>query len=559
MAETTTTTTTSTHPPPPTSSANPRTGFCEETATFHSLRPPIPLPPPSLPLSFPSFVFSLLPSPLPSHPALLDAASGHCLSFPQLLSRVRSLSSSSSPLRSALFKGDVAFVLSPPSLDIPILYLALLSLGVVVSPVNPASTATEISRLVSLSSPAVAFAVSSTMDKLPPGLPVVLLDSPEFRSLLDFRGVPERDVVEDIRQSDPAAIQYSSGTTGRVKAAALPHRSFIAMTAGFHALRPTGAEHQVGLLGAPMFHSLGFFFALKAVALGETTVVMAGERFGVREMMAAAERHGATQMTTAPPVVVAMARGDEAAAGFDLGKLERVVCGGAPLHVAAAEKFRRRFPRVELLQGYGSTEAGGIARMIGMEECCRLRSVGRLTENVEAKIVDHVTRKALSVGERGELWVRGPAVMIGYVGDDEANASAFDANGWLKTGDLCYFDKDGFLYVVDRLKELIKYKAYQVPPAELEHVLQSLPGVADCAVLAYPDEQAGEIPVALVVRQTGSKITEVDVMDYVAKQVAPYKKIRKVMFVTKLPKSPSGKILRKELKNYMIGSSVSRL
>lgn len=153
------------------------------------------------------------------------------------------------------------------------------------------------------------------------------------------------------------------------------------------------------------------------------------------------------------------------------------------LSLSRVNKSLKRRPKTIALQGYGSTEAGGISRMINREECKHIRSVGRLTENVEAKIVDVATGKALSVGQQGELCLRGPAVMIGYVGDDEANASTFDSEGWLKTGDLCYFDDNGFLHVVDRLKELIKYKAYQVPPAELEHLLYALPGITDAAVV----------------------------------------------------------------------------
>nr|CAD1819993.1 unnamed protein product [Ananas comosus var. bracteatus] len=254
--------------------------------------PRLPLPPPSLPLSFPSFAFSLLPPPpLPSHPALVDAANGDAISYPELLSQTRSLAAA---LRStvAVSKGDVAFVLSPPRLDVPVLYLALLSLGVVVSPANPVSTSPEISRLVGLSRPSVAFATSSTAHKLPPDLPTILLDSPRFRSFLkaDSASVPDVEIL----QSDTAAIQYSSGTTGQVKAAALPHRSFIAMAAGFHALRPVDGL-QVTLLGAPMFHSLGFFFALKGVALAETTVVMTagrGAAAGVRWRRCCGRRRG---------------------------------------------------------------------------------------------------------------------------------------------------------------------------------------------------------------------------------------------------------------------------
>ncbi|VAH68770.1 unnamed protein product [Triticum turgidum subsp. durum] len=214
---------------------------------------------------------------------------------------------------------------------------------------------------------------------------------------------------------------------------------------------------------------------------------------------------------------------------------------------------------VNLVQGYGATEAGGISLMIDRDECSRIGSSGRISHNVEAKIVDIVTGEPLSIGQKGELWVRGPSIMTGYVGDDEANAASFDSEGWLKTGDLCYIDQDGFLFVVDRLKELIKYKAYQVAPAELELVLQSLPEIVDAAVMPYPHEEAGEIPMALVVRQPGSKVTEAQVMEHVAKQVTPYKKVRKVLFVDSIPRSPAGKILRRQLKDHMQSCIVSRL
>ncbi|PKU61575.1 4-coumarate--CoA ligase-like 7 [Dendrobium catenatum] len=529
-------------------------GFCSELKTFHSLRPAVPLPPPSHPLSFPVFALSLLPSPLPSHPALIDAATSASVSFPAFFSRVNSLAFALQD-HAGLSRGQVAFILSPATIDIPILYFALLSLGVTVSPANPAATPAELSRLVRLTNPSIAFAVSSTVSKLPSNLPTLFLDSPTFHSFLETDAIfPSPSPA--IEQSDVAAIQFSSGTTGHMKAAALTHRNFIAMTAGFHALQPSRAGPDVNLLSAPMFHSLGFFFGLRTVALGDTLVVM--DRVTFPDMMRAAEKYGVTQMTAAPPVVFAMARSEDVMRQ-DLSALKRIFCGGAPLSEDAVERFSARFPGILICQGYGSTEAGGISRMIYAEECKQQRSVGRLSENLEAKIVDPLSGEFLSVGQHGELWVRSPAVMKGYVGDEAANAETFDAQGWLKTGDLCYIDENGYIYIVDRLKELIKYKAYQVPPAELEQILQTSPEIVDAAVIPYPQEEVGQIPMAFVVRQPGSKISEVEVMDYVAKKVAPYKKIRKVSFVNSIPKSASGKILRKELATYAMSAPVSRL
>ncbi|KAF0897593.1 hypothetical protein E2562_000331 [Oryza meyeriana var. granulata] len=330
-----------------------RTGYCSATKSFRSLRQLVPLPPPDVPLSFPAFAFSLLRSSFPSapaHPALLDATTGEAVLFPAFLSRVRALAGA---LRSSigLRRGDVAFVLAPAGLDMPVLYFALLSIGAVVSPANPALTPAEVSRLVSLSGASIAFAVSSTADKLPARLATVLLNSPHFRSLSMDGGQGEDwlalDMAVVVRQSESAAIQFSSGTTGRVKAVALPHRSFIAMVAGFHTLRakPQRSDHERTLLCAPMFHSLGFFFVLKGVALGVTTVVVtdAAARTGIRGLVEAAEHWAITDMTASPPVVLRMTK-----ERCRLTALERITCGGAPLSTAAIERFGRRFPHVDL-------------------------------------------------------------------------------------------------------------------------------------------------------------------------------------------------------------------
>jgi 4-coumarate--CoA ligase len=325
-------------------SVDARSGYCTATRSFRSLRPPVPLPPPEAALSFPAFALLLLPYSLPAHPALLDAATGEAFSFPAFVSQARALAAALRS-RAGFARGDVAFVLAPARLDVPVLYFALLSLGAVVAPANPALTADEIARLVAVSGASVAFAVASTAAKLPAGVPAVHLDSDLFRSFLHHHS-DDDDLAVVVRQSDTAAVQFSSGTTGRLKAAALPHRSFIAMTAGFHALfeKPTPGCERV-LLSAPMFHSMGFCFALKAVATRKTMVLVtdAVARAGVKGVLAAAERWGVVEMTVAPPVVTGMAKERRS-----LGSLQRVICGGAPLSTAAAEMFERRFPNVDL-------------------------------------------------------------------------------------------------------------------------------------------------------------------------------------------------------------------
>ncbi|KAJ3674351.1 hypothetical protein LUZ60_004967 [Juncus effusus] len=549
-----------------------RSGFDPKTGIFQSLRPFTPLPPESAPLSTASFSLSLLRSssltPDDSVPALLDASSSASLSFPSLLSQSASLASALISAPFNLSVGSVAFILAPSRLDVPVLYFALNSIGVVVSPANPASTPAELAHQVNLAKPTIIFSISPLKWKLPFSIPLLLLDSPSFTSLLSSSYDSNHDLFPPIKQSDTAAILYSSGTTGRVKGVVLTNRNLIAIIASKHRdiirkLEKAKAAGEplppqtVALYTIPLFHVYGFFMLFRAVSLGETTVLM--ERFDFTTMLKAIERHRVTFVPAAPPLIVALAKSPDVLK-FNLSSLQEITVGGAPLGRELAERFAKRFPNVELVQGYGLTEsAGGASSTVGEDETKMYGSVGRINANLEAKIVDPISGESLGPCQQGELWIRGPSIMKCYVGDDVATASTLDPDGWLKTGDLCYFNGDCFLYIVDRLKELIKYKAYQVPPAELERILHTQPGIADAAVVPYPDEEAGEIPMAFVVKQPGSNLTENQVIDFVSKQVAPYKKIRRVSFIDAIPKSAAGKILRRELMKLATSSRQSKL
>ncbi|XP_074375860.1 4-coumarate--CoA ligase-like 9 [Apium graveolens] len=544
---------------------DPNSGFNSATRTFHSLRPPVPLPPPSQPFSITQYASSLLNSSTSFSPEttsfLIDAASATRVSYSQFLEKSQSLSASLLSKFPELSGQKVALIISPPSLDLPVLYFSLISLNVIVSPANPLSTPSELAHLVELCKPVIAFATSSVAKNLP-ALPLgtILMDSPEFLSM--FNSSKTNDVPKQIyiSQSDTAAILYSSGTTGRVKGVELTHRNLITVIADLYYNKRTSSgeeESGVALFTLPLFHVFGFFMLIRGFALGETLVLM--ERFDFVKMLEAVEKYRVNYMPVSPPIVVALAKSD-LVAKYDLSSLKLLGSGGAALGRETSERFTARFPNVEVAQGYGMTETGGGATgMNNQEESTRYGSGGRLSASIEGKIVDPGTGKALGPGQQGELWLRGPNIMKGYVADNAATAETLTSDGWLKTGDLCYFDSDGFLYIVDRLKELIKYKAYQVPPAELEHIIHSIPGVADVAVIPYPDEDAGQIPMAYVVRSPGSNISEREIQDFVAKQVSPYKKVRRVAFINAIPKSPAGKILRRELVNHALSGASARL
>ncbi|CBI40069.3 unnamed protein product, partial [Vitis vinifera] len=505
---------------------DPKSGFCSATKTFHSLKPTVELPPQHLLLSADAYAFSLRSGlGCPDSAALINSTTGHRLLYSEFALRSKTLAAYLQTVI-GLSKGDTAFVLSSNLIQVPILYFSLLSLGVIISPANPINTQSEISRLIELCKPVIAFSISTAAHKLPSlHHRTVIIDSFEFDSMMTG---PIRELVPvEVSQSDLAAIMYSSGTTGRVKGVMLTHRNLIAMTASIHEGQSVRSSPDV--------------------------------LFDLRRMLTLVEKFKVTHMAVVPPVLVAMAKGD-ATDNNDLTSLESVSCGGAPLGKDLCQAFTAKFPNVAIRQGYGLTESSGaVSRLLDPEECRHWGSVGRLTGIFEAKIVDPDTGLALPPCKQGELWVRGPAVMKGYVGDRKATRETLVSDGWLRTGDLCYIDGEGFLYVVDRLKELIKYKGYQVAPAELEHLLQSHPEIVDAAVIPYPDEEAGEVPMAYVVRRPQSSLNEAQVMDFIAKQVAAYKKIRRVLFVSSIPKSPAGKILRKELRKLAVPGSLSKL
>jgi acyl-CoA synthetase (AMP-forming)/AMP-acid ligase II len=263
-------------------------------------------------------------------------------------------------------------------------------------------------------------------------------------------------------------------------------------------------------------------------------------------LLATLERHRVTHAHVVPPIMLALAR-HPAVDSYDLSSLRSVFTGAAPLGEQIAREVSERLGCV-VMQGYGMTETSPATHMTPREpEKMKAGSVGWVVPNTECKIVDVETGAELGANAEGEICVRGPQVMKGYLNCPEATAGTIDSEGWLHTGDIGCADVDGHFFIVDRKKELIKYKGYQVAPAELEALLLSHPSVADCAVIPAPDEEAGEVPKAFVVLKTDHAATTGDLISFVASHVSPHKKIRRVEFIEQIPKSPSGKILRRLL------------
>jgi acyl-CoA synthetase (AMP-forming)/AMP-acid ligase II len=273
-------------------------------------------------------------------------------------------------------------------------------------------------------------------------------------------------------------------------------------------------------------------------------------RFDLETFLRVVQQYRATRVDLVPPIVLALAK-HPAVDKYDLSSVRLVFSGAAPLGEELERACSQRLGGAPVLQGYGMTEASPVTHSNAMRDLSEARpgSVGRTVPNTECKIVDPVSGEALGPGQDkpGEVCIRGPQVMKGYLNNPEASRQMLTPDGWLHTGDIGYIDQDGFLYVVDRLKELIKYKGLQVPPAELEAVLVSHPAVADAAVIPSPDEEAGEVPKAFVVLKPQASVSAEDLMSHVGGRVAPHKRVRRLEFIDQIPKSPSGKILRRLL------------
>lgn len=528
---------------------DPRSGFCKSNSIFYSKRKPNPLPP-NQHLDITTF--------LSSHAhhgtvAYIDAITGRQLTYAKLWKSVESVADSLFNL--GIRKGNVVLILSPNSIYFPVVCLAVMSLGAIITTSNPLNTAAEIAKQMADSNPVLAFTTSHLVAKIIGlNLPIVLLDEiqisiPEAKIVtnldLMMKTEPSRHrVKERVNQDDTATLLYSSGTTGTIKGVKTSHRNLIALVVNVVDRFPRATF----IATVPMFHVYGLTaFVAGSLGTGSTIVVLS--KFGINDMLSAIEKYSAPYIPLVPPILVAMVNGaDRFSKSFDLSSLKTVLCGGAPLSKDVIEGFVEKYPTVTVLQGFAMTESTGLgASTDSLEESRRFGTAGLVCANMEAKIVDPETGEALGVNRTGELWLRGPSIMKGYLNNADATTSTLDSEGWLRTGDLCYIDDDGYLFVVDRLKELIKYKGFQVAPAELEALLLTHPEINDAAVIPFPEMKVGQYPMAYVVRKSGRDLSGNEVMNFIAKQVAPYKKIRKVEFVNSIPKTPSGKILRKDL------------
>lgn len=485
-------------------------------------------------------------------PALIDGPSGRTITYRQLVGAIRLVASSLA--KRGFGKGDAFAIYSPNLPEYAIAFHAVASLGGIVTTVNPLYTPHELAQQLTDSKARFLLTVPPFLPQAREAAAMVGIEeifvfgeaegATPFTSLLQSDGsLPEVqiDVANDV-----VVLPYSSGTTGLPKGVMLTHQNLnVNIVQTLDSLRNQAEmKHDDVIIGIlPFFHIYGMIVVMSmALRVGATVVSM--PRFDLEQFLKILQDYGVTFAPLAPPIVLGLAK-HPLVANYDLSRLRFIISGAAPLSAATEQAVHERLG-CYIAQGYGMTEASPVTHTRpvpeGME---KPGAIGVLVSNTEGQIVDVSTGEPLGVGKEGEIWVRGPQVMKGYLNNEAATRSTVDGEGWLHTGDIGYVAEDGYFYVVDRLKELIKYKGYQVAPAELEAVLISNPAVADAAVIGVKDEEAGETPKAFVVAR--SEISADELMAWVAERVAPYKRIREVEFIQQVPKSASGKILRRVL------------
>jgi 4-coumarate--CoA ligase len=484
---------------------------------------------------------------LGSKPALIDGPTGRILTYAELDAAVRRLAGGLAA--QGFGSGDVLALMAPNLPEYAVVFHGVAMAGGTITTINPTYTEHEVNHQLTDAGASILVTVPmflETAQKAAEGTSVeriyVLGEAEGIPSLTELFGEPLAEHVP-VSPDDVVVLPYSSGTTGLSKGVMLTHRNLVANI--IQVLGPAGLSEDDTIIAVlPFFHIYGMQVLMNTgLAAGATIITM--PRFDLEQFLQLHQDHGITRSFVAPPIVVALAK-HPVVDNYDLSRLEQIFSGAAPLSAELATECGRRLG-CEVVQGYGMTELSPVTHLTPPGGY-KPGSVGVLVPNAELMIVDPASGEPLGIDADGEVWVRGPMVMKGYLNNPAATEATIDADGWLHTGDIGHVDADGHLYIVDRLKELIKYKGFQVPPAELEALLLTHPAVADAAVIGLPDEEAGEIPVGYVVLKSGQEVTAQEIAEFVAGQVAHYKQLRRVEITDAIPKSASGKILRRVLR-----------
>lgn len=493
--------------------------------------------------------------------AFVEGASGTVTTYASLIAQINGVAGALAARGLAV--GDVVALHSPNVPAFGSVFHGILRAGGVATTINALYTAEDIAKQLTDSKATFLFTVSPLLPQAEAaadevGIPaenVIVLDGAEghlsLRDLLGEGATPPEVSFDPATQL--AVLPYSSGTTGRPKGVMLTHRNLVANVCQIMPRMGIGSDDKI-LAVLPFFHIYGMTVLLNAALFARASLITM-PKFDLVEFLRIVAEQKSTYIFVAPPVAVALAK-HPLVDQYDLSSVHTIFSGAAPLDAALGKAVADRL-NCRVRQGYGMSEMSPVSHAIPFDrDDMPLDSCGPTIANMECKLVDPGTGEEVAypaagsgeVSAPGELWCKGPNIMAGYLGNEQATKDTLDADGYLRTGDIATVDDEGVVTIVDRLKELIKYKGYQVPPAELEALLLTHPQIADAAVIGVLDEEGEEVPKAFVVLQDGAALSEADVIAFVAERVSPHKKVRKVAFISTVPKSAAGKILRKDLR-----------
>ncbi|XP_050513962.1 uncharacterized protein LOC114336691 isoform X1 [Diabrotica virgifera virgifera] len=522
-------------------------------------------------VSIPEFVYPSLDK-FHKYTAMVCATTGRSYTFGEVKKKSKTLSRALRHIFK-LKKGDVVAIFSPNKAEYAIAIFGILDAGLTVTTLNPIYTPAEVARQLQDSSAKVIITqtpsiptVKASLDLLKTTIPIVAIKSTQNESLpsgiIDFDELlnTNLDVPDvDVLPSDLAILPYSSGTTGLPKGVELTHSNIVSNLCQMkhddynYQEAPTDSYQDVTAGILPFFHIYGLTMTLfTTINNGVKTIAI--EKFTPDLYVSVLKNFPISLIYAAPPLVLFLTSSPLVKSEY-FKNLKLLTCGAAPLGFSDEQRFleKAQNPKTKIVQGYGMTETSPIltyySKYIPRNEA-NGGTIGTVVPNTLLKIVapGDTTGAPLGPNEKGELLAKGPQIMKRYFNRAEETESAF-LDGWLKTGDIAYYNQDECLFITDRIKELIKVKGFQVVPAELEEVIRGHPEVEDAAVIGIPHEQYGEVPRAYIVVKKNKNISGDEIKSYVAQQVANYKRlVGGVSVVDAIPRNPSGKILRRQLK-----------
>ncbi|XP_049875374.1 uncharacterized protein LOC126373311 isoform X1 [Pectinophora gossypiella] len=464
--------------------------------------------------------------------------------------------------------GDVICVMMHNSPEYGVVVLGTFEAGAELTTVNPIYTAHELQRQLLLSKPKIVIGSTETAHVIKEAfkltkqeLPLIVVNNNNnalphgtisFHELAEEENVDFSVLKNAVRTADDVALlPYSSGTTGLPKGVELTHKNVVVNcvqqdSEGGKLYQDTTVSYQDSVVAVlPFYHIYGLcILMLHKLSVGAKIVTL--PRFQPETFLSSLKNQKVSLLYAAPPMVLFL--GAHATTTKEhLQSVDKIMCGAAPLPKKDVDRVLEKMnPSANFIQLYGLTETSPLVSAMAVG-ATNYTSVGFAMANTELKIVDS-DLKHLGPNKVGELLIRGPQVMKGYRDNHEATKACISEDGWFRSGDFAFLDESGQVTIADRLKELIKVKGYQVPPAELESVLKEHPAVLDAGVIGIPDARTGEVPKAFVVLKEGHKENKEDILDFVKERVADFKRIKDITFMDSLPKNPSGKLLRRVLK-----------